>query len=108
MDFRDTDEDAAFRQQVREFLSREFHRDETGALEGASAAQAAAREGPAGLERYQQWMKKLATRGWIAPAWPVEYGGAGMSIMQQFVFNEELAKARAPRPGGIGVGVAGA
>jgi hypothetical protein len=40
------------------------------------------------MERYQKWMKKLATKGWIAPAWPVEYGGAGMSIMQQFVFNE--------------------
>jgi alkylation response protein AidB-like acyl-CoA dehydrogenase len=30
-----------------------------------------------------------------------------MSIMQQFVFNEELAKARAPRPGGIGIAMAG-
>ena len=104
MDFRDTAEDAAFRQEVRDFLSREFRADYG---EGNSPAQVAAREGPAGLERYQQWMKKLATRGWIAPAWPVEYGGAGMSIMQQFVFNEELAKARAPRPGGIGVGFAG-
>src|SRR6185295_16762916 len=33
--------------------------------------------------------------------------GAGMTIMQQFVFNEELAIARAPRPGGIGITMAG-
>jgi len=43
----------------------------------------------------------------VAPAWPKEYGGAGLSIMQQFVFNEELALARAPRPGGIGITMAG-
>ena len=54
-----------------------------------------------------RWMKKLAAKGWIAPAWPKEYGGAGMTVMQQFVFNEEMATARAPRPGGIGVGFAG-
>jgi alkylation response protein AidB-like acyl-CoA dehydrogenase len=30
-----------------------------------------------------------------------------MTVMQQFVFNEEMARARAPRPGGIGVGFAG-
>ena len=30
-----------------------------------------------------------------------------MTVMQQFVFNEEMARGRAPRPGGIGVGFAG-
>ena len=35
---------------------------------------------------YKGWMKKLAAKGWIAPAWPKEYGGAGMTVMQQFVF----------------------
>jgi alkylation response protein AidB-like acyl-CoA dehydrogenase len=75
--------------------------------EARSAYQAAAQGGQAAMDRYQQWMKKLAGKGWIAPAWPVEYGGAGMTIMQQFVFNEELARARAPRPGGIGIAMAG-
>jgi len=59
------------------------------------------------MARYQAWMKKLAKKGWIAAAWPTEYGGAGMTIMQQFIFNEELALARAPRPGGIGIAMAG-
>ncbi|HET9477639.1 MAG TPA: acyl-CoA dehydrogenase family protein, partial [Dehalococcoidia bacterium] len=63
--------------------------------------------GPEAMARYQAWMKKLAKRGWIAAAWPEEYGGAGMTIMQQFIFNEELALARAPRPGGIGIAMAG-
>ena len=108
MDFRDSSEDAEFRQEVRGFLAKEY-RAEYGGGDGDArgAAQIAAREGPAAAERYKAWMKKLAGKGWIAPAWPLEYGGAGMTVMQQFVFNEELAKARAPRPGGIGVGFAG-
>jgi alkylation response protein AidB-like acyl-CoA dehydrogenase len=105
MDFRDTPEDAGFRKTVQEFLAADYKPGEGG--EARSAYQAGSEGGPEAMERYQRWMKKLATKGWIAPAWPVEYGGAGMSIMQQFVFNEELAKARAPRPGGIGIAMAG-
>jgi alkylation response protein AidB-like acyl-CoA dehydrogenase len=43
----------------------------------------------------------------VAPAWPKEYGGAGMSVMQQVVYNEELARARAPRPNFLGIGLVG-
>ncbi|HWO93475.1 MAG TPA: acyl-CoA dehydrogenase family protein [Dehalococcoidia bacterium] len=100
MDFRDTTEEAAFRDEVRAFLRQE--------LPGGWQGETDPREQRAdGEERYQQWMKKLASRGWIAPAWPKEYGGAGLSVKEQFVFNEEMARARAPRPGGIGVGMAG-
>jgi alkylation response protein AidB-like acyl-CoA dehydrogenase len=55
----------------------------------------------------KDWTKALAERKWIAPAWPAEYGGAGLTVMQQFIFNEEMAEARAPRPGGIATGFAG-
>ncbi|TMC00683.1 MAG: hypothetical protein E6J42_00085 [Chloroflexi bacterium] len=107
MDFRDSPEDAKFRQEVRAFLGKEYRGEYQGEGDARGAAQIAAREGPAAAERYKAWMRKLAAKRWIAPAWPKEYGGAGMTVMQQFVFNEELAKARAPRPGGIGVGFAG-
>src|SRR5690606_12243078 len=46
---------------------------------------------------------KLAARGWIAPAWPKEYGGMGASVRQQAVFNEELAYHRVPGPDFIGI-----
>jgi alkylation response protein AidB-like acyl-CoA dehydrogenase len=51
----------------------------------------------------------LAKRGWIAPAWPREYGGLGASIYEQMVFNEELGYASAPDTGtrGFGVGMIG-
>ncbi len=105
MDFRDNPEEAAFRQEVRAFVSAEYKKGGDGGT--VSAAQAASAGGQAALERYNAWIKKLATKGWVAPAWPTEYGGAGLSVMQQFVFNEELALARAPRPGGIGITMAG-
>jgi alkylation response protein AidB-like acyl-CoA dehydrogenase len=105
MDFRDNPEEAAFRAEVREFIAKEYQKDGDGTV--ASAAQAASTGGAAAMKAYNDWIKKLATKGWVAPAWPKEYGGAGLSIMQQFVFNEELALARAPRPGGIGITMAG-
>jgi alkylation response protein AidB-like acyl-CoA dehydrogenase len=54
-----------------------------------------------------EWRQKLAKQGWIAPAWPKEYGGAGLSTMEQFILNEEFAEARAPQLGGMGVSMAG-
>jgi alkylation response protein AidB-like acyl-CoA dehydrogenase len=106
MNFRDNPEEAVFRSEVKDFIAREY----TGSGdegEARTVSQAAAQGGPEAMARYQAWMKKLAKKGWIASAWPVEYGGAGMTIMQQFIFNEELALARAPRPGGIGIAMAG-
>ena len=105
MDFRDNADEGAFRSEVRKFLAEEYAGDGDGSA--TSAYQAASQGGQAAMARYQQWMKKLATKGWVAPAWPKEYGGAGMTIMEQFIFNEELAQARAPRPGGIGIAMAG-
>ena len=51
----------------------------------------------------ESWRKALASRGWIAPAWPGEYGGAGLSPVDQFILNEEFAEAQAPQLGGLGV-----
>ena len=96
MNFRDTVDEAAFRKEVRSFIA-----------ESAPKGQAGRSADPFAQEGNREFMKKLAERKWIAPAWPTEYGGAGMSVMEQFIFNSELAEARAPRPFGIAVGFAG-
>jgi alkylation response protein AidB-like acyl-CoA dehydrogenase len=106
MRFTDTPEEAAFRTEVRKFIQKEYAPSASGEA-ATSAYQAASQGGKAAMDSYKAWMKKLSTRGWVAPAWPKEYGGAGMSVMEQFIFNEELALARAPRPGGIGIAMAG-
>lgn len=106
MEFRDSPPDAAFRREVRRFIDESCppelraHNQEWGSLSGGSR-----RSGDAAVLR--EWRERLAQRGWLAPAWPVEYGGAGMTVGQQFILNEELAEARAPAGGGIGIGWAG-
>jgi len=107
MDWSDNAEQASFREDVSTFIRdrlperiaqiprhsvsmytwyEDLHNDD-------SDVQAAARE----------WADALAERGWVAPHWPSEYGGAGLTAMEQFIFNEEMAKAMAPPVGGSGV-----
>ena len=102
VDFHDNNEEAAFRTKVKSFIQNEFQPRRNKMREEARSAQMFDRP-----PTQREWEKQLASRGWIAPAWPKQYGGAGLSVMQQFIFNEEMAEARAPRPGGIAIGMAG-
>jgi alkylation response protein AidB-like acyl-CoA dehydrogenase len=99
MDFNDSPAEAKFRAEVVDFIEKE-------APKGAGRMGIGEYEGFSNL---QGWWKKLAGKGWIAPAWPKEYGGAGMTTMEQFIFNMEMAQRRAPRPMHmiIGLGMAG-
>ncbi len=45
----------------------------------------------------------LGAKGWLASAWPSEYGGPGWSLEQQYVFDEELERAGVPTVTPIGV-----
>ena len=49
------------------------------------------------------WTTALSERGWFAPQLPKEYGGAGMTPMEQFIFTQERTAAGAPRVGGNGL-----
>jgi alkylation response protein AidB-like acyl-CoA dehydrogenase len=53
------------------------------------------------------WHKALYEKGWVAPAWPVEYGGAGWSEMQRYVFASECAEAGAPSLAPMGLRMCG-
>jgi alkylation response protein AidB-like acyl-CoA dehydrogenase len=101
MDFRDSADEATFRQDVREFIKKELP-------EGMQQPDEAVLGVGVGEDtRDRQWLKILAKRGWVAPTWPKEYGGAGLSVAQQFVYNEEMARARAPRPNFLAIGLIG-
>src|SRR5213080_1691907 len=45
------------------------------------------------------WQRKQFDGGWAGIAWPVEYGGRGLSTLQQLIWHEEYAKADAPYVG---------
>jgi alkylation response protein AidB-like acyl-CoA dehydrogenase len=58
----------------------------------------------------EEWRATLAGAGLLAVAWPKEYGGAGLTPMEQVVLAEEFAKADVPTQGGndgFGIGMVG-
>jgi len=87
MRFRFTAEQEKFRGEVRDFLKDAL----PPGWEGADNA-----IDDESVEVGRQFLKKLAPKRWIAPAWPKEYGGLDMSLWDQVVFNEEMGYARAP------------
>jgi len=105
MDFKDTPEEAAFRTEVRGFIKQNLSSDWRRLNEGYEDYMSAS--SPEREAFVQQWRRALSTHGWIAPHWPKEYGGAGMTPGEQFIFNEEMANARAPQVGGSGVAMIG-
>jgi alkylation response protein AidB-like acyl-CoA dehydrogenase len=115
MDWNDAPEQAAFRAQVRAFVQEQLpafyrRRAEEGRDEGWDGGWARDRKSAdaeaAGAA--QAWADALASRGWVAPHWPKEYGGGGMSPLEQFVLQQELFSAGAPTGvGGSGVGMLG-
>lgn len=81
--------EAAFLAQLRGFLRdaltedlREAGRRTTGIHSEIGAALA--------------WHRRLYRQGWIAPAWPREYGGCGWDARRRFLFDQECARADAP------------
>ncbi|MFA7603618.1 MAG: acyl-CoA dehydrogenase family protein, partial [Novosphingobium sp.] len=44
------------------------------------------------------WMDAMAGRGFIAPTWPKEYGGAGLSKAEAAILGEEMKRLAAPPP----------
>jgi len=87
MDFRFTPEQEAFRKEVRSFLGDALPK-------GWAGSDNALDEDSFAFGR--EFLKKLAPKSWIAPAWPKDYGGLGLSLWEQVVFNEEMAYQRAP------------
>lgn len=51
---------------------------------------------PLSKNDYVNWQRALATRGWLTPRWPREYGGTEWSVVRHYLFEEELARANAP------------
>jgi alkylation response protein AidB-like acyl-CoA dehydrogenase len=48
-------------------------------------------------EHQVQWMQILDRQGWLAPGWPVEFGGTGWSAVHKHIFDEECFAAGAPK-----------
>lgn len=80
-------EAAVYRTKVQAFLAEKLPQNwgGTGQLEGEE------------LEQFvTEWRGILAVAGYLAPNWPVEYGGAGFTALEQVILAEEFARAGVP------------
>lgn len=102
MELRFGEKEEQLRTEVRTFLKEQLAEDND---DGESFG---ARD-DAGFNKALEFNRELAKRGWIAPAWPKEYGGLNATIAEQMVFNEEFGYYGAPDTGtrGFGVGMIG-
>jgi alkylation response protein AidB-like acyl-CoA dehydrogenase len=50
----------------------------------------------AGFEFRRAWQRRLHEDDWAGVSWPKEYGGRGATLVEQAIYNEELARAQAP------------
>jgi len=81
-------EDEAFRAEVRAFIAECSPKLQQSL--GWPEAEVTSRED------YLAWHKLLYRKGWVAPHWPKEYGGAGWSVTRRHIFDEECAAAEMP------------
>jgi len=98
MDLNYSAQELAFRDEVRAFVRERLpHEISRKMLEHKRL----------GKDDYLRWQTLLSERGWMAPNWPVEHGGAGWNAVQQHIFDEECAEAGAPRIIPFGVNMVG-
>ncbi len=90
MDLSFTPEQESFRQRLRAWLGENLP---AGWSKGEARAFDTYEEQVAFLT---DWQRKVHAGGWCGLSWPKEYGGAGASVIEQAMYNEEMARAQAP------------
>ncbi|MEC5291899.1 pimeloyl-CoA dehydrogenase large subunit [Aurantimonas sp. C2-6-R+9] len=88
MDLRFTEEETAFRDEVRAFIRDHVPDEVTAALRDGRSV---------GKDGMVRWTRILNDKGWSVPHWPEAFGGTGWSPVQQYIFQDELQQAPAPQ-----------
>ncbi len=91
MDLSDTHEEAAFREKARTWLAENLP---TGIANRGFALAI----DQATVRLLTDWQRRLWEAGYLGLSWPKEYGGQGASMIEGAIFNEEMARVRAPAP----------
>jgi len=87
MDLNFSAEELAFRDEVRSWLRENLPRDLREKVENYQHLS---------KDDLMRWHRILAKQGWVAPAWPKEWGGTGWNVVQRYIFDEELGYAGTP------------
>jgi alkylation response protein AidB-like acyl-CoA dehydrogenase len=86
MDLEYSKEELAFRDEVKSFVEQKLPADIRAKMDHGL---------PLAKNDFVRWQKILFERGWIAPNWPVEYGGTGWSPTQIYIFDNAMGAAGA-------------
>ena len=101
MDLNLTPGERQFRDEFREWLKGNVPEEWQGGAAGSE-------ERAEYIKYLRDWQRKLYDGGWAGIAWPKEFGGRGATLMEQAIFQEELARANAPQlVGTIGLSLVG-
>ena len=87
MDLNYSAEELAFRDEVRSWLRANLPQDLREKVENYAHLS---------KDDLMRWHRILAKKGWVAPAWPKEWGGTGWNVVQRYIFEEELGYAGGP------------
>jgi alkylation response protein AidB-like acyl-CoA dehydrogenase len=98
MDFRFSPTEEAFRSEIRAFLEAELPPE--WARGGGSGN--LGEGGDNSWEFLRAFQRKLSQKGLLTLGWPTEHGGRAAGVMQQVIYNEEMAYHRAPTQLGVG------
>ncbi len=96
MDLAFSEEDKAFQREVRDWIAENYDED-------LRRQMSQSKNGYLDKAGQVKWQKKLAARGWAATNWPVEYGGAGFTPSQAYIFNMEMSLAGVPTSSPMGL-----
>jgi alkylation response protein AidB-like acyl-CoA dehydrogenase len=92
VDFAYEPEDEAFRSELRAWLDANLSdfldQGEIGPAQSDTTIRT--------MQRRQAWQRRLNEGGWAAINWPKEWGGREATIMQNFIYSEEMSKAKTP------------
>ena len=91
-------EEEAFREEVRSFLKDKLSEELATKVRNGRDLNKADME---------NWHATLNSQGWLAPGWPVEHGGTDWDSVNMHIFEEECARANAPRTVPFGLGMLG-
>jgi alkylation response protein AidB-like acyl-CoA dehydrogenase len=98
MDLSFSAEQEAFRREVRAWIASAMPPE---------IAKKAKEHGHFEPSEQQAWHRILAKKGWAAPSWPKECGGANLDPTRRFILREELVMAGAPDLSPFGIGMVG-
>ncbi len=88
MDLNFTDDELAFRAEIRQWVAQNLPKDISHKVHNALHLT---------RDDMQRWARILGKPGWHGYAWPKQFGGPGWNAVQRHLFEEECALAGSPR-----------